>query len=62
MNKSTLVLILLLSALLFPIRPASGNSPEITKVTFAKQIAPLFQKRCEECHRTGGVAPMSCVS
>ena len=62
MNKSTLVLILLLSALLFPIRPASGNSPETIKVTFAKQIAPLFQKRCEECHRTGGVAPMSFVS
>ncbi len=30
-----------------------------TAVTFTKQVAPIFQKRCEECHRAGGVAPMS---
>lgn len=28
-------------------------------VTFSKQVAPLFQKRCEECHRSGGAAPMA---
>jgi hypothetical protein len=28
-------------------------------VTFTKQVAPIFQKRCEECHRAGGVAPMA---
>ncbi|MCI0336885.1 MAG: cytochrome c [Acidobacteria bacterium] len=27
-------------------------------ITFTKQIAPIFQNRCEECHRQGGVAPM----
>lgn len=27
-------------------------------VTFSKDVAPIFQNRCEECHRAGGVAPM----
>src|SRR5262245_65878864 len=37
----------------------SSNSEDKNPVTFAKQIAPIFQKRCEECHREGGMAPMS---
>jgi mono/diheme cytochrome c family protein len=37
----------------------SSNSADNNSVTFAKQIAPIFQKRCEECHREGGMAPMS---
>jgi len=36
----------------------SGNKP----VTFAKDIAPIFQAKCEECHRTGSMAPMSLVT
>jgi hypothetical protein len=31
-------------------------------VTFTKDVAPIFQQRCEECHRAGGVAPMSLVT
>src|SRR5262245_58398200 len=27
--------------------------------TFSKDIAPLFQEKCEACHRTGSMAPMS---
>ncbi len=37
----------------------SGNGNDKTLITFAKDVAPIFQKRCEECHRAGGVAPMS---
>ena len=37
-------------------RLVSGQSPP---VTYNRQIAPLFRQRCEECHRPGGVAPMS---
>lgn len=33
-----------------------------TNLTFAKHIAPILQNRCEECHRAGGVAPMSLVT
>jgi hypothetical protein len=28
-------------------------------VTFAKDIAPIFQEKCEICHRAEGMAPMS---
>jgi hypothetical protein len=28
-------------------------------VTFARDIAPIFQEKCEECHRQGTAAPMS---
>jgi len=30
--------------------------------TFAKDVAPLFQEKCQECHRPGTAAPMSLVS
>jgi hypothetical protein len=41
--------------------PTSGDTKDKAKITFAKEIAPIFQKRCEDCHRQGGVAPMSLV-
>src|ERR1044071_6168953 len=28
-------------------------------ITFAKDIAPIFQEKCEICHRAEGMAPMS---
>src|SRR5579871_2852111 len=28
-------------------------------VTFAKDVAPIFQQKCEECHRPGTAAPMA---
>jgi hypothetical protein len=31
-------------------------------VTFAKDIAPIFQEKCQDCHRKGGMAPMSLVT
>ena len=31
-------------------------------VTFAKDIAPILQAKCQECHRTGSMAPMSLVT
>src|SRR2546423_15672762 len=38
---------------------AGGNK---RAVVFTKDIAPILQKHCEECHRQGGVAPMSLVT
>ena len=31
-------------------------------VTFAKDVAPIFQEKCQDCHRKGTAAPMSLVS
>jgi hypothetical protein len=31
-------------------------------VTFAKDIAPIFQEKCQNCHRAGQMAPMSLVT
>lgn len=28
-------------------------------VTFSKDVAPIFQEKCEACHRPGSIAPMS---
>src|SRR5262252_5959336 len=30
--------------------------------TFAKEIAPIFQEKCQNCHRAGAMAPMSLVT
>jgi hypothetical protein len=42
--------------------PASADSNEgvvPAKPTFAKDIARIFQEKCEDCHRKGTAAPMS---
>ena len=31
-------------------------------VTFSKDIAPILQRSCQQCHHTDGVAPMSLVT
>ncbi|HTP31418.1 MAG TPA: cytochrome c [Candidatus Acidoferrales bacterium] len=36
----------------------SGAAP----VTFAKDIAPIFQEKCQDCHRKGTAAPMPLVT
>ena len=38
---------------------AQTEVPDQGRVTFTKDIAPLIQRSCENCHRSGGVAPMS---
>jgi hypothetical protein len=37
---------------------AETNAP----ITFTKDIAPIFQEKCEACHRTDSIAPMSLVT
>ena len=39
---------------------AFAAEPAPTKtVTFTKDVAPIFQNKCESCHRADGMAPMS---
>jgi hypothetical protein len=39
--------------------PPDGVNAIGTNVTFARDIAPILQQRCETCHRPGQVAPFS---
>ncbi len=41
----------------FGVRAAPAGGP--ADVTFTRDIAPIVQRSCENCHRSGGVAPMS---
>jgi mono/diheme cytochrome c family protein len=53
-----------LPAALFGADAATSAGPAETAkaVTFAKDVAPIFQERCQECHRKGSLAPMSLVT
>ena len=31
-------------------------------VTFSKDIAPIFQAKCQECHQPNSIAPMSLIT
>ena len=32
---------------------------QVPRVTFSKDVAPIFQRSCQVCHRPGTAAPMS---
>src|SRR5204862_1728135 len=34
----------------------------VLTITFTKDIAPILQDRCQECHHNGSIAPMSLVT
>ena len=53
----SVVLVGFIAAALAP-SPASGGQTPSRGVTFTKDIAPILQRSCENCHRTSGVAPM----
>ena len=40
--------------------PASAEG--LSAPTFTKDVAPIFQEKCEACHRPDSIAPMSLVS
>src|SRR5262245_5808230 len=39
--------------------PGAARAAEPAAPTFAKDIAPIFQEKCEVCHRPDSIAPMS---
>jgi hypothetical protein len=43
-----------------PVLSAQSGAPAdpAAEVTFTKDIAPILQRSCQQCHRPGGVAPM----
>src|SRR5438552_16079463 len=40
----------------------AGGASDKQKVTYSKDVAPILNRRCIECHRAGEVAPMALTS
>jgi hypothetical protein len=38
---------------------AADAADQARKVTFTKDVAPIFQAKCQNCHEPGSIAPMS---
>jgi hypothetical protein len=55
---SSLASLALLGALL-PSAASAQPAPPGGEVTYSRDIAPILQRSCENCHRPGGGAPMS---
>jgi len=41
---------------------SSGNGQTPAEVTFSKDVAPILQRSCQNCHRPGSIAPMSLLT
>jgi hypothetical protein len=39
-----------------------GQAPAEPAVTFSRDVAPILQKACQNCHRPGAIAPMSLLT
>ena len=54
------------TALLLSMASAFSNAPRQVasgdEITYAKNVAPIFQAKCQECHRPGSIAPISLLT
>ena len=57
----TALSVLAIAGLLTPVA-TTAQSSAAGDVTFTKDIAPILQRSCQNCHRADGVAPMSLVT
>src|SRR5262245_176065 len=65
LNSSGLAfLVLTVCVLLLAGRVAGAQQPPASQsqVTFAKDVMPILQRSCQNCHRPGSVAPMSLMT
>jgi hypothetical protein len=47
---------------LFAALNISGSADSASQITFARDVAPIFYKKCAYCHRPGEIAPMSLLT
>ena len=52
----------LAAALSLSLIEAKGKKPAAKTVTFTKDVAPIFNAKCAECHRPGEAAPFSTLT
>ena len=55
-------LTLLLCGLVAASAVVSAQSAAKPAATFAKDVAPILQRSCQQCHRPGSIAPMSLLT
>ena len=48
------------AVLAFALPSTAADTP--AKVTFSKDVAPIFQAKCQECHQPNSIAPMSLIT
>ena len=41
---------------------ASEQAPSVGQVTFTRDVAPILQRACQNCHRPESIAPMSLIT
>src|SRR5438132_10658254 len=41
---------------------AAGAESTPTQVTFSRDVAPILQAKCQECHQPNSIAPMSLIT
>ena len=52
----------LAAAVLVALPAAAAAAERDTEVTFTKDVAPILQRSCQNCHRPDAVAPMSLLT
>ena len=58
----TLRYVMLAAGVLMPVAAGAQSTAAEHEVTFARDIAPILQRSCQECHRPASVAPMSLLT
>ena len=53
---------LTIGAVLAATLPAIAADTPAKAVTFSKDVAPIFQAKCQECHQPNSIAPMSLIT
>ena len=59
-----LAAILVAVATITTVGAQQGSTPNARtpQVTFTKDVAPILQRNCQQCHRPGSIAPMSLLT
>src|SRR5947199_8657861 len=61
-KQATQCVVLMLVVVMMLPTVAAAQDSEKTQITFTRDIAPIFQEKCQSCHRDGSIAPMSLVT
>jgi hypothetical protein len=50
------------AAVIAGVSAARDQAPRGPSVTFSKDVAPIFQQKCQVCHQPNSIAPMTLVN